>query len=55
MLLDAGRVRHVDDLNELREREQYTKPTTRRKLRKAAARARWRRQLADQELPPKLF
>ena len=42
-------------LNELREREQYTKPTTRRKLRKAAARARWRRQLADQELPPKLF
>jgi small subunit ribosomal protein S21 len=42
-------------LNELREREQYTKPTTKRKLKKAAARNRWRRALAEQQLPPKLY
>jgi len=42
-------------LNELRERECYVKPTTARKLKRSAARNRWRKQLADQQLPPKLF
>jgi small subunit ribosomal protein S21 len=42
-------------LNELRERECYVKPTTARKLKRSAARNRWRKQLADQKLPKKLF
>ncbi len=37
----------------LREREQYTKPTTQRKLKANAARNRWRKYLASQTLPPK--
>jgi small subunit ribosomal protein S21 len=42
-------------LNELRERECYVKPTTARKLKRSAACNRWRKQLADQKLPKKLF
>lgn len=42
-------------LNELREREHYVKPTTERKLKKSAAKARWRKQLRDQQLPKKLY
>jgi len=42
-------------LNELRERETYEKPTTRRKRQKAAAKNRWRKQVAGQQLPKKLF
>lgn len=39
----------------LREREQYTKPTTRRKLKANAARNRWRKYLDSQKLPPKKY
>jgi len=42
-------------LEELRERETYEKPTTERKRKKGAARARWRKQLRSQQLPKKLF
>ena len=42
-------------LNELRERETYEKPTTERKRKKGAARARWRKQLRSQQLPKKLY
>jgi small subunit ribosomal protein S21 len=42
-------------LQELREREHYVKPTTERKLKKSAAKARWRKQLRAQELPKKLY
>jgi len=42
-------------LNELRDREFYTKPTTARKLKASAARNRWRKKLASQELPKKLY
>jgi len=42
-------------LEELRSRETYEKPTTERKRKKGAARARWRKQLRDQQLPKKLF
>lgn len=42
-------------LNELREREHYVKPSVERKLKKAAARNRWRKHLSDQSLPPKLY
>lgn len=40
-------------LQDLRDRETYTKPTTRRKLKAAAARARWRKYLSSQNLPTK--
>ena len=42
-------------LNDLRDREFYTKPTTKRKLKTSAARARWNKKLRDQALPPKLY
>jgi small subunit ribosomal protein S21 len=42
-------------LDELRSRETYEKPTTERKRKKGAARARWRKQLRSQQLPKKLY
>lgn len=42
-------------LQNLRERETYEKPTTRRKKAKAAARRRWKKKLADEQLPKKLY
>lgn len=42
-------------LEELRGRETYEKPTTRRKRKKGAAAARWRKKLRDQQLPKKLY
>jgi small subunit ribosomal protein S21 len=42
-------------LQELRDRETYTKPTTRRKLKAGQARSRWRRYVKSQELPPRQY
>lgn len=42
-------------LQDLRDRETYEKPTTRRKRKKSAAKNRWRKQLASQQLPKKLY
>lgn len=42
-------------LFELKEREQYVKPTTRRKLKASAAKKRWQKYLRSQQLPPKQF
>ena len=42
-------------LNDLRDREHYIKPTTARKLKDSAAKNRWRRKLAEQALPKKLY
>jgi small subunit ribosomal protein S21 len=42
-------------LNELRDREFYTKPTTARKQARNAARRRWQKKLDSQALPKKLF
>ena len=42
-------------LIELREREHYVKPSTKRKLAKGAAKSRWRKKLASQKLPPKNY
>ena len=42
-------------LDELRARETYEKPTTRRKKAKAAAKNRWRKKLASESLPKKLY
>jgi small subunit ribosomal protein S21 len=48
----------VDDsglLKEVRDREQYVKPTIRRKLAKNAARKRWQKYLESQTLPTKNY
>ncbi|MBR1819545.1 MAG: 30S ribosomal protein S21 [Neisseriaceae bacterium] len=42
-------------LTELRSREEYEKPTTERKRKKAAAVKRTQKRLRSQQLPPKLF
>lgn len=42
-------------LQELRERETYVKPTTRRKKAHNSAVRRWRKRLSDEQLPKKLF
>jgi small subunit ribosomal protein S21 len=42
-------------LDELRARETYEKPTTERKRKKGAARARLRKQIRNQQLPKKLY
>jgi small subunit ribosomal protein S21 len=39
----------------LRSKEFYEKPTTERKRKAGAAKARWRKKLRDKELPKKLF
>jgi small subunit ribosomal protein S21 len=50
--------RKIEDagtLDTLRSKEFYEKPTTERKRKKGAAKSRWRKQLRDQQLPPKLY
>jgi small subunit ribosomal protein S21 len=42
-------------LMDLREREFYVKPTTRRKIKAGAARSRWRKYLQSHKLPPKNY
>ncbi len=42
-------------LDALRKKESYEKPTTTRKRKKGAARARWLKKLRDQQLPKKNF
>jgi small subunit ribosomal protein S21 len=42
-------------LDVLREKEFYEKPTTKRKRKAGAAKARWNKKLRDQQLPPKLY
>jgi small subunit ribosomal protein S21 len=42
-------------LEDLRSKEFYEKPTTERKRKKGAAKARWRKKLRDQQLPKKLY
>ena len=48
----------VDDLGILeivKENMFFEKPTTVRKRKKGAAKARWRKKMSDQQLPKKLF
>jgi small subunit ribosomal protein S21 len=50
--------RKIDDsgiLEDLKKKEFYEKPTTERKRKKGAAKSRLRKQLRDQQLPPKLY
>jgi small subunit ribosomal protein S21 len=50
--------RKVEDagtLDKLRQKEFYEKPTTERKRKAGAAKARWRKKLQKDSLPPKLY
>jgi len=50
--------RKIEDagtLDTLRSKEFYEKPTTERKRKKGAAKARWKKKLRDQQLPKKLY
>jgi small subunit ribosomal protein S21 len=42
-------------LKDLQKKEFYEKPTTTRKRKKSAAKARWSKKLRDQQLPKKLY
>jgi len=50
--------RKVEDaklLETLRAKEFYEKPTTERKRKKGAAKARWKKKLESQQLPKKMY
>ncbi len=42
-------------MDTLRKKEFYEKPTTAKKRKAGAAKARWAKKLREQQLPPKLF
>ena len=42
-------------LMEVREREHYVKPSTKRKLAQGAAKSRWRKKVNQNKLPPKNY
>ena len=42
-------------LKEVKDRQQYTKPTTKRKMAKNAAKKRWQKKLAQQSMPERLY
>ena len=50
--------RKIEDnglLQELRERQHYVKPSIRRKMAKNAAKRRWQKKVASEQLPKKLY
>jgi len=47
------KVQNSGILNDLREREFYIKPTTERKIKRSAAKNRWRKYIESQKLPPR--
>ena len=49
------KVEAAGTLEDIRAKEFYEKPTTARKRAKGAAKARWKKKLREQQLPPKLF
>ena len=55
VLVTDGKIAESNLISDLRDREFYEKPTTERKRKKSAAKNRWRKKLADQQLPRKLY
>jgi small subunit ribosomal protein S21 len=48
----------IDDSNtleDLKKKEAYDKPSVHRKKAKASAKARWRKRVREDQLPPKLY
>lgn len=50
-----NKVEDSGKLKDLQKKEFYEKPTTTRKRKASAARARWLKKLKDQELPKKFY
>jgi small subunit ribosomal protein S21 len=42
-------------IQEVRDRQEFVKPTTKRKVDKSKAKSRWKKYLRDQQLPPKQY
>jgi small subunit ribosomal protein S21 len=42
-------------LQEVRDRQEFVKPTIKRKVAKSQAKQRWKKHLRSQQLPPKLY
>lgn len=42
-------------LQEVRERQEFVKPTIKKKIAKSQAKRRWKKHLRDQQLPKKLY
>lgn len=42
-------------LQEVRDRQEFVKPTVKRKIAKSQAKQRWKKHLRSQSLPPKLY
>ena len=49
------KVNNSNVLMEVRERQQYVKPSTKRKIAKSAAKKRWQKYLSQQQLPSKNY
>lgn len=49
------KIAEMNLLQEVRDREQFVKPTTQRKIAKSQAERRWKKYLRDQSLPKKLY
>lgn len=49
------KISDMDVLQEVRDRQEFVKPTVQRKLAKSQAKRRWQKYLRDQSLPKKLF
>jgi small subunit ribosomal protein S21 len=49
------KITDMDVLQEVRDRQEFVKPTVKRKLAKSQATRRWQKYLRDQSLPKKLF
>lgn len=49
------KIEEAGTLDVLRAKEFYEKPTTERKRKKGAAKARWKKKLRDAQLPQKMY
>jgi len=49
------KIADTDLLQEVRDRQQFVKPTIKRKIAKSQAKRRWQKYLRDQSLPKKLY
>lgn len=49
------KIEEAGTLDTLRSKEFYEKPTTARKRKAGAAKARWRKKVKNDQLPPKLY
>lgn len=49
------KISDMNILQEVRDRQEFVKPTTERKIAQNQAKRRWQKYLRGQQLPPKLF